>query len=194
VERIIIGQGLKHLVTIAVAGERLVATDAHPFYVRQAHDFVTAGQLQPGEQLKLTTGAWVTIASVQHQDQVRTVYNLSVSELHTFFAGDSSILVHNCGVTFPEKQLQREFNHAGDFGVSGNYNPQNAKTFQAALEAHINSEDTQVIQGTFRRQAATHYVNPETGLNVFTRPNGEFWSGWQLRPEQLANVVERGSL
>jgi hypothetical protein len=30
VERIIIGQGLKHLVTIAIPGEVVVATDAHP--------------------------------------------------------------------------------------------------------------------------------------------------------------------
>jgi hypothetical protein len=97
VERIIIGQGLKHLVTIAIPGEKLVATDAHPFYVRQAHDFVTGGQLQPGEELELPTGAWVTIASVQHEDQTLRVYNLAVGEFHTFFAGTSSVLVHNCG-------------------------------------------------------------------------------------------------
>jgi hypothetical protein len=97
VERIIIGQGLKHLVTIAVPGERLIATDAHPFYVRQTQGFVTAGQLQPGEDLELSTGAWVTIASVEHQDQTLRVYNLSVGELHTFFAGDRAVLVHNCG-------------------------------------------------------------------------------------------------
>jgi hypothetical protein len=97
VERIIIGQGIKHLVTIAIPGETIVSTDAHPFYVRQAVDFVTAGQLQAGDQLELSTGAWATIASVQHQDQVRTVYNLSVGELHTFFAGNTSVLVHNCG-------------------------------------------------------------------------------------------------
>jgi hypothetical protein len=97
VERIIIGQGLKHLVTIAVPGERLIATDAHPFYVRQTQGFVAAGQLQPGEDLELSTGAWVTIASMEHQDQTLRVYNLSVGELHTFFAGDRAVLVHNCG-------------------------------------------------------------------------------------------------
>jgi hypothetical protein len=102
VERIIIGQGLKHLVTIAVPGETLVATDAHPFYVRQANDFVTAGELQAGEQLELSTGTWVTIASVKHRDEVLRVYNLSVGELHTFFAGDRAVLVHNCGGGAPQ--------------------------------------------------------------------------------------------
>jgi preprotein translocase subunit YajC len=97
VERIIIGQGRKHLVTIAIPGETIVATDAHPFYVRQTHDFVTAGELQPGEQLMLSTGVWVTITSVQHKDQMLRVDNLSVGQFHTFFAGQSSVLVHNCG-------------------------------------------------------------------------------------------------
>jgi RHS repeat-associated protein len=107
VERIIIGRGLKHLVTIATPGGTIVATDAHPFYVREAHDFVTAGQLQSGEQLELSTGDWATIASVQHQDQVLRVYNLSVGQFHTFFffAGQSSMLVHNCGITADSRAL-----------------------------------------------------------------------------------------
>jgi hypothetical protein len=101
VERIIIGQGIKHLVAIAIPGETIVATDAHPFYVRQPVDFVTAGQLQAGDQLELSTGGWVTIASIQRQDQTLRVYNLSVGEMHTFFAGDASVLVHNCGGGYP---------------------------------------------------------------------------------------------
>jgi hypothetical protein len=119
VERIIIGQGLKHLVTIGVPGERLVATDAHPFYVRQAHDFVTAGQLQAGEQLELSTGTWVTIASVQHKHEMLRVYNLSVGELHTFFAGDTSVLVHNCGnaAISMDEAVERGASHVGGKGT-----------------------------------------------------------------------------
>src|SRR5260370_13466380 len=39
--------------------------------------------------------------AIQRYDQVLRVYNLSVQDLHTYFAGTSSVLVHNCGVGLP---------------------------------------------------------------------------------------------
>jgi hypothetical protein len=39
-----------------------------------------------------------------------------------------------------------------------------------------------------------HYLDPETGLNVFTTPQRGFWGAWQLGREQIENVILRGSL
>ncbi len=52
---------------------------------------------------------------------------------------------------------------------------------------------TRAIQGTYRGQSVTHYLDEATGLNVISR-NGEFVSGWGLSPDQLANVLRNGSL
>ncbi|WP_299124378.1 colicin D domain-containing protein [uncultured Tenacibaculum sp.] len=39
-----------------------------------------------------------------------------------------------------------------------------------------------------------HYVNPNSALNVMTKLDGTFISGWKLGEEQLKKVLTRGSL
>ena len=53
---------------------------------------------------------------------------------------------------------------------------------------------TVVIQGTYRGEPVTHFVNPQTGLHVMRGADGAFVSGWHLTTDQLANVLARGSL
>lgn len=92
------------------------------------------------------------------------------------------------------KQLQSKFKHAKDFGVSGNYNPANARQFEQAIKSHTTNPGTQVIKGTYRGQKAIHLYNPKTGLNVITQPNGNFVSGWKLSPKQTTTLFRRKSL
>ncbi|MEM0938685.1 MAG: colicin D domain-containing protein [Bacteroidota bacterium] len=92
------------------------------------------------------------------------------------------------------KQLQTKFKHAADFGVTGNWNKAAAGRFNSAINQHINSPGIKIIQGTYHKQPAIHYLNPKTGLNVISRPNGQFWSGWKLSPGQLQNVLQHGGL
>jgi hypothetical protein len=92
------------------------------------------------------------------------------------------------------QQLQRKFKHAPDFGVDGNYNLTNASRYGGAINQHINSPSTQVIQGQFRGAPVTHYVDPATRLNVIADPAGNFISGWKLSPQQLEQVLKTGKL
>ncbi|HIE36308.1 MAG TPA: hypothetical protein EYP89_03620 [Candidatus Omnitrophica bacterium] len=92
------------------------------------------------------------------------------------------------------KQLQKKFKHAGDFGVSGKYNPANAQKFNQAIQKHLNAPGTKEISGTYRGNAATFYTNPNTGLTVIQNPNGSFLSGWKLNPQQLQHVLKDGKL
>jgi RHS repeat-associated protein len=91
-------------------------------------------------------------------------------------------------------QIQKKFKHAEDFGISGNFNKQNALEFEKAIKNHVNSSSTSVIGGTYRGQSVTHYLDKTTGLNVLKDSSGNFLSGWKLNSEQLKNVIERGSL
>ena len=93
-----------------------------------------------------------------------------------------------------EKQLQKKFKHANDFGVKGNYSPANAAKFQAAIENHVADPSTKVINGTYHGQPVTHYVNPQTGLNVVKEASGQFQSGWELSPAQMKHVITTGKL
>jgi hypothetical protein len=92
------------------------------------------------------------------------------------------------------EQLASKFKHAKDFGVPGNYSKANAAEFSRALNQHINSPGTQLIEGTYHRMPVTHYVNPSTGLDVMADSAGNFISGWKLSPEQLRNVMMHGGL
>lgn len=99
-------------------------------------------------------------------------------------------------ILFEYRQLQKKYlDHAADFGVYGNPNKAKILEFQAAIERHIADPSTQVIVGTYKQTIpVTHYVNPNTGLNVFKDASGYYISGWKLNPQQLWNVLNRESL
>lgn len=92
------------------------------------------------------------------------------------------------------RQLQKKFKHAGDFGVTGNYNPANAQKFNQAIQRHLNAPGTKEISGTYRGNTATFHTNPNSGLTVIQNPNGSFLSGWKLNPQQLQHVLKDGKL
>ena len=92
------------------------------------------------------------------------------------------------------RQLQKKFKHAIDFGIDGNFNRVNAAQFNSAINKHINSSAIKAIQGTYRGNPVTHFVNANTGLNVIVGPNNQFISGWRLGAQQLMNVLKHGGL
>jgi hypothetical protein len=100
----------------------------------------------------------------------------------------------NRSFEFGAKEIKTKFKHAADFGVEGGYNGTNALKFEAALQRHVLAETTDVIPGTYRGRSVTHFVDPQTGLNVMRGSNGEFISGWRLTPDQLRNVLQRGKM
>ncbi|MFF3565807.1 ricin-type beta-trefoil lectin domain protein [Streptomyces sp. NPDC002574] len=100
------GQGLKHLVKVTIdvdgkAGSRtaqVTATDGHPFWVPELRAWLKATDLRPGQWLQTSTGTYVQIASIRRWTvQGATVHNLTVSDVHTYYAlaGVTAVLVHN---------------------------------------------------------------------------------------------------
>ncbi|MFF9580303.1 RHS repeat-associated core domain-containing protein [Streptomyces rubiginosohelvolus] len=100
VTALIKGAGDKQLVDITLGTGRshtLTATDGHPFWVPALNRWIQADQLTVGQWLQTSTGTWVQITAVTHRTTSRTVYNLTVADLHTYYvlAGGTSVLVHN---------------------------------------------------------------------------------------------------
>ncbi|MCX3063565.1 RNase A-like domain-containing protein, partial [Streptomyces beihaiensis] len=95
-------------ITLARGG-RLTSTPGHRVFV-MGRGWTLASALHKGDRLRTPTGSFRTVAAVrQHREQApRTVYDLTVSGLHTFyaFAGVSPVLVHNCdNLELDEKQF-----------------------------------------------------------------------------------------
>ncbi|MBF0208863.1 MAG: hypothetical protein HQK53_18525 [Oligoflexia bacterium] len=92
-------------------------------------------------------------------------------------------------------QLQKKFKHAEVFGITGNESRETLLQFANSIENHVKAMTTRIIEGTYHQaQRVIHYVDPASGINIMKDPNGNFISVWKLSPEQLRNVLERGSL
>jgi len=97
-------------------------------------------------------------------------------------------------IKLPDAQLQTKYKHADDFGVTGNYSPENREAFKDAIAEHIVDPDTRTIEGTYHNNPVTHLYNPNTGNNIVLTPDGEFLTGWELSPAQRQNVLATGDL
>ncbi|MCP4547096.1 MAG: hypothetical protein GY835_11575 [bacterium] len=98
-------------------------------------------------------------------------------------------------VSISQRNLQKGFTkHGADFGLSGNWNPGKAAEFGQAIRQHVSSPGVRVIEGSYRGNPVTHFVDPKTGLNVIVNPAGNYVSGWRLGAEQLEGVLSSGRL
>lgn len=106
----IVGYGRKHLVGLRVATpygvntDTVVATSNHPFWSARRQAWVPAGELRPGDVLGTRDGilgtrdgGTIRIMERHASTQTRTVYNLSVAGVHTYYVrlAGTAILVHN---------------------------------------------------------------------------------------------------
>ena len=76
---------------------RINTTQNHPFWSATTGKWTPAAQLQPGEQLRKPDGTTVTVTAVLTWTQSKPMYNIGVSDLHTYYviADGIPVLVHN---------------------------------------------------------------------------------------------------
>ena len=99
------------LVCIYIDGEEIVTTPEHPFYIPQK-GWVSAIQLKAGDILVLHNGNYIVVEKIQHkvlENPVR-VYNFEVEDFHTYYVGQSAVLVHNTckGKVTSPNQMQKQ--------------------------------------------------------------------------------------
>lgn len=95
-------------------------------------------------------------------------------------------------VQFTTKKLQHEFKHAGDFGISGNWNKTTEDAYQKAIQSHIDSA-SDVYKSTYRGQEVNVFINKETGLGAYTDLSGNYIGGWKFTPEQMNFHLTNGT-
>jgi hypothetical protein len=93
------------------------------------------------------------------------------------------------------RNLQKFFGkHGSDFGLTGSWSPSRAADASRAINQHLNSPGVRAIEGAYRGNPATHYLDPSTGLNVVADGAGNFITGYKLGAEQLNDVLTTGHL
>ncbi|WP_280718252.1 RHS repeat-associated core domain-containing protein [Kitasatospora sp. MAP5-34] len=94
----------------------LIHTTAnHPFWDDTLKSWAPAVGLTPGHDLATTGGGSATIHSVLVVPGAANMYNLTISDLHTYYvlAGATPVLVHNSG---PCPEISTRYEKAGDLG------------------------------------------------------------------------------
>ncbi|BCI51602.1 hypothetical protein NIIDNTM18_08800 [Mycolicibacterium litorale] len=98
-------------------------------------------------------------------------------------------------LTTSRTQIEKKFDeHASDFGITEPRGKAGFDQFEQAVRSQIDDPSTVHIGGTYRGEPAIINYNPNSGIAVIQKPSGEFVSGWRLSPEQVTNVLQRGSL
>lgn len=86
--------------TLNINGESIETTVGHKFYTIE-NGWMSAGDLSKGDTVELSDGSSGTVDSVEitELDEPVTVYNFCVMDFHTYYIGESEVLVHNrqCG-------------------------------------------------------------------------------------------------
>ena len=81
---------------VTVNGETLTCTPEHPFYVPKK-GWTSAVDLRAGDILVMLNGEYVVVEQVQHEllESPETTYNFEVEDYHTYYVGNTEVLVHN---------------------------------------------------------------------------------------------------
>ncbi|MCP3017205.1 HINT domain-containing protein [Nocardiopsis dassonvillei] len=154
------------------AGDAVIATDGHPFWVPDLGQWVDAVDLAPGMWLQTSAGTWVQVSAVQAWTQAATVHNLTVQGVHTFHvtAGVLDVLNHNCNTTVGRWMSEGEYQAMSD---TGKVQAGSGRT--STYVAHSDNSDA------YRKQAAPGSIYAEFDVPCSClKPAGE--PGWAQIP------------
>ena len=173
----------EELIHISIAGEEIVTTPKHPFYVPQK-GWTSAINLRAGDMLVLSNGEYVIVEKVQHEilESPVKVYNFEVHDFHTYYVGENSVLVHNkCGEAHNAasyEKLKEQYDleeQAGDVVESLNRNGQLPSNY-------ITKDDARAL-GWSNSKALNNYA-PGNAIggdvfdnknNLLPNKNGRIW-------------------
>jgi hypothetical protein len=83
------------LLAITTDNQQFQVTPQHGFWIPD-RGWTLAGTLHPGDHLLRRDGTTSTITTITHTHQPTTVYNLTITGDHNYYATNQDLLVHNC--------------------------------------------------------------------------------------------------
>ncbi|MEU7906414.1 putative Ig domain-containing protein [Actinoplanes sp. NPDC049118] len=92
------------VVDLAIDGDRVTATEDHPFWNATDEEWQRVDQLDSGDRVRTADGRTIPVDGTRLATRrTAMAYNLTVADIHTYYvlAGNTSVLVHNtlgCGI------------------------------------------------------------------------------------------------
>jgi RHS repeat-associated protein len=164
----------------------ITSTAEHLYWDATTHSWTQADNLHSGDQLDTPGNVHVTVTATRRYTAIRTTYNLTVNNVHTYYveAGTTPVLVHNCG-TGPDGliDLQRA-SESGEAPDRGGYS-----LAGRALQKHAGRPGTGANWPTppgTRNPQAWNTVGQDTLNEILTNPDsvahlgyGRIGGAWQ---------------
>jgi hypothetical protein len=166
------------VLNVRVQGRVIGTTDEHPFYVR-GKGWTAAGFLQRGDLLRAEDG-WRAVEVVEFAGKVTTVYNMRVSDSHTYFVGSPewgfSVWAHNLSECVLRGQIQALKEQRASLQI-GSREHQAATWRLEQLEGQL----TQLRAAKVPTKVDTGSIDPGNAGNTWIKyPNeGKTTSNWR---------------
>ena len=109
------GKQLYALTTLNSNGlkETVEVTDNHPYWVEG--EWIESAKLQQGMVLTDEAGKKVEVLALQKLGKTQDTYNIEVADFHTYFVGESKVLVHNeCACKLNESPVLKDSDYNPD--------------------------------------------------------------------------------
>lgn len=194
------------VVHLTINGEVITSTLDHPIYVQDV-GFVGAGDLYIGDKLLDAEGNTLLVENVKSEKLAEpvNVYNFKVDEFHTYYVGESTILVHNTcrkptsgGVENPDGTTTYTKKIDGQ-DVSVVYGKEGYPDFEPHSATLPNGKKSVEIEYTGSRSKDFRRADKMAGFTKDNpRPDGYTWhhhedmKTMQLVPSNIQNASQGG--
>jgi hypothetical protein len=85
------------VVTLTLAdGSQVETTASHPWWDVTTRTYTRTDHLAAGDRLLTADGSTITVEGISGPEGEQQVWNLTITGPHTYYIGDTQILVHNC--------------------------------------------------------------------------------------------------
>ena len=145
-----------------------MTTPEHPFYV-PVKGWTNAADLRAGDILVTVNGEYKVVEKIQHEllESPIQVYNFEVEDFHTYYVGDSSILVHNaCSRNNIEKMGKAKGK------MSGNHDVQNKQFKDVVKKLNLNKSQARQLHAAVGGQGYGYHEIMIEAKAMFKKKKG----------------------
>ncbi|WP_330299403.1 polymorphic toxin-type HINT domain-containing protein [Streptomyces sp. NBC_00503] len=177
---------------------KITSTSHHPYWSETRHQWIDAGELATGEQLRQPNGTTLTVKGTLNYPYAVTTHNLTVDDFHTYYvmAANAPVLVHNCPAAGDDSREIIVSNRGQtDPGVvpdipdpvNGGYNrPRGAR---AHSEAGASSQASEAMVAEAETRASTVARVPANAAKIANAADASGGSGGIVEAAAAASVV-----
>jgi hypothetical protein len=143
--------------------------------------FVTAGELSVGDEVLTAGGARLSVTAVVLHEQDLIAYNLSISEIHTYYAGDAAVLVHNRGGGACEFDAEGIAHAQKNHTLGGSGVRPNSGLWDPGVDLHELASATRGLEGIAQAGSKDSIMYQITAKEIIgTAGNGQVTNVYQV--------------